>query len=95
MDPKMIYAEVKNKPLETLIYEYERVTEGEAGIRVWKRKATQTKTKAFRNWIRRSYVPISELNAVDAAKRRQGAKLLRKKHAISQTGVALEISEEQ
>jgi hypothetical protein len=55
-----------------LIYEYERVTEGEVGIRAWKREVTGTKTKAFRNWIRRSYVPISKLNAVDAAKRRQG-----------------------
>ena len=49
MDPAKVWAEVRKKPLDTLIYDYERVTEGEVGIRVWKRKAT---VESRRNWIK-------------------------------------------
>ena len=47
--------------------------EREAGIEYW--KATETKTKVFRKWLVRSYVCISELNAVDAAERRRVKRL--------------------
>jgi hypothetical protein len=69
MDPLMVCAEVKNTPLETLVYEYERVTPGEVGIMVWKRRAT---TESRRNWKGRPrYVPIAELPAVEADERRR------------------------
>jgi hypothetical protein len=73
MNPAMVYAEVKKQPLATLIYEYERVTEGEVGIRVWKRRAT---TESIRNWKGRPrYVPIAELSAVEAEERRRKRRL--------------------
>jgi hypothetical protein len=64
MDPQMVYAEVKKTGFKTRICDYERVTQGEAGIRFW--KVTGTKTKVFRKWLRRSYVPTSQLTDVDA-----------------------------
>ena len=49
------------------------MTEGEVGIRVWKRKAT---VESRRNWIKsRGYVPICKLSAVDAEERRRKGRL--------------------
>jgi hypothetical protein len=35
MDPQMVYAEAKKMGFKTLIYEHERVTQGEVGINFW------------------------------------------------------------
>jgi hypothetical protein len=69
MDPLMAYAEVEKMGFKTLVYDYKRLKQGEAGIEFW--KATATETKVFRKWLASSYVPISELNDVDAAERRR------------------------
>jgi hypothetical protein len=80
MDPQMVYAEVKKMGFKTRICDYERVTQGEAGIRFW--KVTGTKTKVFRKWLRRSYVPTSQLTDVDAEERRQKYRLWFKQNYV-------------
>jgi hypothetical protein len=80
MDPLMVYAEVQKMGFKTLVYDYKRVKEGEAGIEYW--KVTDTKTKVVRKWRVRSYVRISELNAVDAAERRRVRRLRDKQNYV-------------